>query len=95
MFKLPGDWSLLKMSNERPTMEEEARPKMRAILEGYGLQITLKTLADSLEELIRKRGPSVEACMAVETIKGLHAGYMRRHEEDDEISDNYDFDMER
>jgi hypothetical protein len=71
------------MSNKLPTMEEEALPKMQEILERYGLQITLKTLVDSLEELIRKRGPSIEACLIVEAIKGLHAGYIRRHEEDD------------
>lgn len=66
-----------------PNMEAAALEKMQEILENFGLQITLKTLADSLEELIRKRGPSIEACMVVETIKGLHAGYIRRHEEDD------------
>ena len=71
------------MSDKFPTMEEEAFPKMLAILEGYGLQITLKTLGDSLEELIRKRGPSIESCLILEAIKGLHAGYIRRHEEDD------------
>lgn len=83
------------MSNKYPTMEEEAFPKMLAILERYGLQISLKTFADALQELIRKRGPSTEACLIQEAVKGLHAGYMRRHEPSEEISDNYDFDMDR
>lgn len=66
-----------------PNMEAAALVKMQEILENFGLQITLKTLADSLAELIRKRGPSIEACLIMEAIKGLHAGYIRRHEEDD------------
>lgn len=83
------------MSDKHPTMEEEAFPKMLAILERYGLQITLKTLIDSLEELIRKRGKDHLNLMVVEVLRGLHKGYLRRHEPSDEISDNYDFDMER
>lgn len=83
------------MSSKYPTMEEEAFPKMLAILERYGLQITLKTLADALGELIKKRGTSLENRLIQEVIKGLHAGYMRRNEPSDEISDNYDFDMDR
>lgn len=71
------------MSDKFPTMEDEAFPQMLAFLERFGLQITLKTLYDALGELIRKRGPSIEACMVQETVKGLHAGYIRRHEEDD------------
>ena len=83
------------MSSKYPTMEEEAFPKMLAILERYGLQITLKTLADALGELIKKRGTSLESRLIQEAIKGLHTGYMRRNEPSDEISDNYDFDMDR
>lgn len=83
------------MSNKYPTMEEEAFPKMLAILERYGLQITLKTLGDALGELIKKRGTSLEARLIQEAVKGLHAGYLRRNEPSDEISDNYDFDMDR
>lgn len=66
------------------SLEEEALPKMEHILENYGLQITLKTLADSLKNLIKKRGRSIEALLILETIKGIHAGYLRRHEEDND-----------
>lgn len=83
------------MSDKYPTMEEEAFPKMLAILERYGLQITLKTLVDALEELIRKRGKDHLNLMVVEGIRGLHKGYLRRNEPSDEIPDNYDFDMDR
>jgi hypothetical protein len=69
--------------NETKTMEAEAFPKMLALLEDYGLQITLKTLADALAELIRAREFSSEACMAEEVIRGLHAGYLRRYEDEE------------
>lgn len=72
-----------KECSKYPNAEAAALAQMQNILESFGLQITLKTLTDSLEELIRKRGPSIEACLIVETIKGLHAGYIRRYEEDD------------
>lgn len=65
-------------------MEQEALPKMEAILEGYGLQVTLKIFVDSLQNLIKRRGKSIEALLIMETIKGLHAGYLRRHEEADD-----------
>ncbi len=71
------------MSDKFPTMESEARPQMLAILEKYGLQITLKTLVDSLEELLKKRGPSISGCLILEALRGLHAGYLRRHEEEE------------
>jgi hypothetical protein len=60
--------------------EEEAQPKMQEILEEYGLQITLKTLVNALEKLIEKRGKDHLNLMIVEGLRGLHKGYMRRHE---------------
>jgi len=64
-------------------MEAEAYDKMEEILFEYGLQISLKTLADSLQKMIDIRGPSVEGLMILEGLKGLHAGYIRRHEEEE------------
>ena len=78
--------SLSKVNAKRqPTREDEARPKMQEILEEYGLQITLKTLVDSLENLIKKRGKDHLNLMILEGLRGLYTGYMRRHEpgEDD------------
>lgn len=62
------------------SMEEEAYPKMEAILNENGLQITLKILIDSLQKLIDKRGKSIEGVLILEALKGLHAGYLRRYE---------------
>lgn len=69
------------------SMEQIALPKMQAILDENGLQITLKVLIDSLDNLIKKRGKSVEGLLVLETLKGIHAGYCRRNEEDEEESD--------
>ena len=66
-----------------PLMEEVAFQDMKKILFGNGLQITLKTLIDSLEELLEQRGSSTEAIMVLEGLKGLYTGYMRRYEEDE------------
>jgi hypothetical protein len=79
--------SLSKINaKKRPTMEEEARPKMVAMLEEYGLQLTLSTLVDALEALIKKRGKDHLNLMVLEGVRGLYKGYMRRHEpnEDDD-----------
>jgi hypothetical protein len=65
------------------SMEDEALFKMEAILEEYGLQITLKILADGLENLMYKRGKSITGLLVLESIKGLHAGYVRRNEIED------------
>jgi hypothetical protein len=66
------------------THEEEALPKMKAFLDEYGLQITLKTLGDSLEKLMEKRGKHVVTLMVLEGIRGLHKGYLRRHEPEED-----------
>ena len=66
------------------TMEEEALPHMEKILNENGLQITLKILITSLEKLIKKRGKSIEVLFVLEALKGIHAGYLRRNEEDHE-----------
>lgn len=66
------------------TMEEDAYPKMEAILNENGLQITLKVFIDSLEKLMEKRGKTVAGLLILETLKGLHAGYLRRYEPEDE-----------
>ena len=71
-------------------MEEEALPKMANILNNNGLQITLSTLIKSLEMMIQKRGPSIEGCLILETLKGLLAGYKRRYEEEDSKQLNED-----
>lgn len=65
---------------KKPTKEEEALPKMQEFLEEYGLQITLKTLVNSIEKLIEKRGKDHNNLMIVEGLRGLYNGYMRRHE---------------
>ena len=70
-------------------MEEKAYPKMEAILNENGLQITLKILIDALQKLIDKRGKSVAGLIILETLRGLHAGYLKRYdveEEQNEVS---------
>lgn len=83
-------WStqtLTKLNAEKPaaklSMEEIAAPIMEQLLTENGLQITLKILADALENLMEKRGPSVEGCLILETLRGLYKGYCRRHEEEE------------
>ena len=60
------------------TMEEEAYPQMASLLDKYGLQIVLKTLADAMDGYVN----SGEGLVILETIRGLHAGYARRMEAD-------------
>jgi hypothetical protein len=69
----------------KKSMEEIAYPKMKAILDENGLQITLKTLIDSLQNLIDERGKTLESVIILETLRGLHAGYLRRYEVKDDI----------
>lgn len=54
---------------EYPSTEAKAFVEMQGILERFGLQITLKTLADSIAELLKKRGPSISGCLILEAIK--------------------------
>lgn len=68
----------------KKSMEQIALPKMEALLEKNGLQITLKVLIDSLENQIEKRGKSSEGLLILETLKGIHAGYCRRNEEEED-----------
>jgi len=60
------------------TMEAEARPQMEKFLRKYGLQITLKTLIDSLENW--EPFDDTLIIYIIETLKGIHKGYLRRHE---------------
>lgn len=61
------------------TAEDIARPIMANLLEEFGLKIVLKTAADSLADLIRRRGFTSEDTMALEVLRGLHAGYCQRY----------------
>lgn len=65
------------------SMEEIAFPKMKEILFENGLQVTLKILIDSLDLWLEQRGPNVFGCQIVESLRGIHAGYLRRHEEEE------------
>lgn len=65
------------------TREEIAKPLMYNMLNEFGLQITLKVLIDSLDELIEKRGKTSYSLLMLEALKGLHAGYIRRNEVDE------------
>ena len=64
-------------------MEKQAFLIMKKLLCDYGLQTTLKTFCDALDELIHERGPSIESCLILETIKGVYQGYLRRYDEED------------
>ncbi len=66
--------------NKKLSVEEQVYPKMEAFLYKNGLQITLKTLIDSLESMSSKGNFSPESLLILEVLKGLHAGYLRRHE---------------
>lgn len=61
-------------------MEEDAKPVMLQLLQSYGLQICLKTLADSLEEVMAKRGVTLQGVLILEVLRGIHAGYLRRYD---------------
>jgi hypothetical protein len=62
-------------------MEEEAYPKMEALLYENGLQVTLKIFIDALDKLIKERGnPNIVGKIVLESLKGIHAGYCRRNE---------------
>jgi hypothetical protein len=74
-----------------PSAEAAARAQMQEILENFGLQITLKTLVDSLEKLIEKRGKDHVNQMALKGLRELYQSYLNRYEP--EIPDDYDFDM--
>ena len=65
--------------------EDEAQAKMSAILFGYGLQTTLKTLINALTEMIGLRGHSIEGVMILESLKGLMRGYCSRYEDQHKI----------
>lgn len=71
--------------SEYKNAEEEALPKMKFILENFGLQITLKVLIDSLNYLMEKRGKSIEALFVLEVLKGIHSGYCRRYEPEEDL----------
>lgn len=62
------------------TMDQEAIPKMIAILQEYGLTITLRSLIVALEEVLDKRGASVEGLLILEALRGLLNGYNRRYD---------------
>jgi hypothetical protein len=66
------------------TMEEEALPQMQDFIQKYGIQITLKTLVDSLEKLF-KGTKYRENLLIVEMLRGLHTGYCRRYEVDSDL----------
>jgi hypothetical protein len=74
-----------------PTAEAAALDQMRTILEDFGLQITLKTLVDSLEKLIEKRGKDHVNQRVLKELRETYQGYLNRYEP--EIPDDYDFDM--
>lgn len=62
------------------SIEEQVYPQMEAFLFANGLQITLKTLVDALDIMIVQRGPSLLLCQITESLRGIHAGYLRRSE---------------
>lgn len=80
-----------KECSKYPSAEAAASHQMQEILENFGLQITLKTLVDSLEELIKKRGQDYVNQAALKGLRDVYKGYLDRYEP--EIPDDYDFDM--
>jgi hypothetical protein len=76
------------MSNIKKSSEEMAYVKMSKLLHEHGLQIALKTFHDALYELLENRGDkSPKSLIILEVLKGLHTGYLRRHEEEDFLLD--------
>ena len=71
-------------TDHKPTSEELARPKMEEILFNNGLQVTLKVLIDSLQKMIDERGGSAISFLILESLRGIHKGYLRRYDSDKE-----------
>jgi hypothetical protein len=80
-----------KECSKYPSAEAAALAQMQNILESFGLQITLKTLTDSLEKMIEKRGKDHVNQRVLKELRETYQGYLDRYEP--EIPDDYDFDM--